>query len=1044
MESVSLKPGLYERLIDEELAELLQSHPDLGKTLEKLDDEGETAFFSQFLGRLMREVLPQSSNQHRIGLINRLVELIAAEDGLDYTLRRRLLAEPKSLLTQVRPPGQNEPWPHPETPLSISSLLTGSGDDPPLEREIRAELQSCDRVDILISFIKWSGLSLLLSAFEAIEAGGIPVRIITTSYMGASDPAAIEWLARRRNVSLRVSYDTERTRLHAKAYHFIRETGYSTAYIGSANMSRPAMTSGLEWTVKVTAQDMPHVLARFAAEFETYWRHESFVPYDPEDAAQVERFRGAIDGVRNPSENNGTRFFADLKPHPFQERVLEALDAARIDGSHRNLVVAATGTGKTVMAAFDYARFRRRNPEHSRLLFVVHRKEILLQARDCFRAVLRDFNFGELLVDGERPTQWDAVFATVQSLSQQRIWERFGQDYFHFMIIDEAHRGAAPSYRPLFLNLLPQVMLGLSATPERMDGTPILPDFDNRFAAEIRLPEALEEKLLCPFHYFGVTDPVSTADERFWRNGRYDTNELENVYTGDDINARLRLDAIQGAIRRYHPDLEGTRALGFCAGVRHANYMATNFREMGYSAETILGDTPSADRASRLQDFRQGRLQFLFVVDVLSEGVDVPDINLVLFLRPTESLTVFLQQLGRGLRHAPGKECLTVLDFVGQVHRRYRIDRKLSALLRNTRRRIDREIEREFPNLPPGCSIQFERVAREHVLENIRQSLGNLNAFIPEVIRTFEAETGRPLTFRNFIEETDIAPLEVLKNKTWSEWKDIADGTSTVNDPQLSDTRKALRRFVLRTDREILGKAHQLTTARVAEDPTSYGISDEEAAMLHYLLWSGNGEQLGVQNYQESFQRWIDNPAAAADLAEIIDWRRTRMPYPTFPAELPFPCLLDIHAAYGLREITAAFGKASLKTLGPAGVGVIHCEDKRIYLHLVTFRKEERDFAPTTRYKDYPVSPTVLHWESQSNTARDHSTGQNYLHFQERGYTILFFARLEKRIDGETAPYIFLGPASSLVSCEGDRPIQMLWELEHPMPAELFEEARTA
>lgn len=1044
MGGTSLNPGLYERLLDEELAELLQGCPELGATLEKLDDEGEAAYFSQFLGRLMREVLPQADHGRRLGLVNRLIDLLAAEDGLEYTRRRRLLAAPRALLTQVRPAGQDAPWPHPETPLSISSLLTGAADDPPLEREIRTELQSCDRVDILVSFIKWSGLSLLLPAFEEIEARGVPVRIITTSYMGASDPAAIEWLARRRNVSLRISYDTERTRLHAKAYHFVRGSGFSTAYIGSANMSRPAMTSGLEWTVKVTAQDMPHVLDRFAAEFETYWRHESFAPYDPHDPAQVERFRGAIESVRNPADDAGPRFFADLKPHPFQERVLEALEAARLDGSHRNLVVAATGTGKTVMAAFDYARFRRRHPGESRLLFVVHRKEILVQARDCFRAVLRDFNFGELLVDGHRPARWDAVFASVQSLRQQRPWERLGRNHFQFIIVDEAHHGAALSYRPLFEHLAPAVLLGLSATPERMDGSSILPDFDNRFAAEIRLPEALEEKLLCPFHYFGVTDPVATADERFWRNGRYDTAELENVYTGDDISARLRLDAIMTSIRRYHPDLASTRAVGFCAGVRHAEYMARNFRQQGLSAQTILGDTPAAERASRLEDFRQGRLRFLFVVDVLSEGIDVPEINLVLFLRPTDSLTVFLQQLGRGLRHAPEKDCLTVLDFVGQVHRRYRIDRKLGALLRHARRRIDREIERDFPNLPPGCSIQFERVAREHVLENIRHSLGNLNAFVPEAIRTFEAETGRPLTFGDFIGEADLDPVELLRNKTWSEWKDLAAGTATAADPDLADTRRALRRFTLRTDRGLLDKVRRLTSSRVAEAPDDYGLSQQQAAMIHYLLWSGNGRQLGVTSYRESFQRWLDNPGAAADLAEIIDWRRARSPYPTFPADLPFPCPLRVHAAYGLREITAAFGKADLETSGPAGTGVIHLDDRRVYLHLVTFRKEDRDFAPTTRYQDYPVSPTVLHWESQRGTARDHVAGQNYLHFRRRGYTILFFARLEKRVGGETAPYVFLGPAKDLLSCEGDRPIQMLWELGHPMPAELFEAARPA
>ena len=222
-------PELYERLLDEELAELLRDHPELSYTLEKLDAESEPSAYSRFIEQLLLPALPGTKPGTRLELINRLVVLLAARDGLEYTKCRRLLSEPKTLLTQLRPAGQSSPWPQPETPISISSLLTGSADDPPLEREIRTELLSCDRVDILVSFVKWSGLSLLMSAFEEIEMRSVPVRIITTSYMGASDPHAIEWLAKRRNVSIRISYDTERTRLHAKAYHFHRASGYTTA-----------------------------------------------------------------------------------------------------------------------------------------------------------------------------------------------------------------------------------------------------------------------------------------------------------------------------------------------------------------------------------------------------------------------------------------------------------------------------------------------------------------------------------------------------------------------------------------------------------------------------------------------------------------------------------------------------------------------------------------------------------------------------------------------------------------------------------------------
>jgi superfamily II DNA or RNA helicase len=1035
-----LATGIYDRLLDEELAGLLLKHPELVAPLEKLDDEYASQAYSQFIGQLLRAVLPSARPQARLDLVNRLVELISAEDGLDYVRRKKLIAGAKTVLRQVRSAQQAAPFAEPETPLSVSSLLTGAAQDPQLDREIRAEMLTADRVDILVSFIKWTGLSLLLSAFEDLEARSIPVRIITTSYMGASDPRAVEWLAARSNVSVKVSYDTERTRLHAKAYHFFRNSGFSTAYIGSANMSRPAMTSGLEWTVKVTAQDLPHILERFAAEFDTYWQQPDFTLFD---VNRPERFREAIAHFRNVNDVETPRFFADIKPHPFQERVLEALEAARLAGSFRNLVVAATGTGKTVMAAFDFARFQKRHPSAARLLFVAHRKEILLQARDCFRAVLRDFNFGEVLVDGHRPSQWNHVFASVQSLSSNRIWETLGPEHHQYVVIDEAHHGTAASYRPLFEEIRPCIRLGLSATPERMDGSSILPDFDNQFAAEIRLPEALEEKLLCPFHYFGVSDPVSTADESFWRNGKYDVERLEEVYTGDDINALNRLNAIFGALSRYQPDVDGTRAIGFCAGVRHAEFMSRKFTEHGFKADFVVGTTASDERGRKLADFKAGRLNFLFAVDVFSEGVDIPDINLVMFLRPTESLTVFLQQLGRGLRHAQDKDCLVVLDFVGQAHRRYRLDRKFAALLRNTRRRIDSEIEADFPNLPPGCSIQLERVAKEHVLANIRQSLGNLQAFVPEAIRTFTAETGLDLSFKNFISETGLSAVELLKSKTWSEWKDLAAGTETVKDPDLESARKALCKLASRTDVEFLRKASAVSVSKVAETPAKYGLSEREAAALHYSLWSKDGKSLGVTSYQKSFAKWLMNKTAATDLAEIVEWRSHVHPYPIRTIELPYPCHLRLHASYGLREITAAFGKASLATSGPAGTGVIHVEAQKTYLHLITFKKEDRDFAPTTRYKDYPISGNTLHWETQSGTSQASATGQNHIHAKERGYTILFFARLEKRIDGESAPYVYLGPAESLMSYEGERPIKMVWKLKYAMPAEMFEAART-
>ncbi|WPJ98091.1 DUF3427 domain-containing protein [Coraliomargarita algicola] len=1031
-----LEVGIYERLLDTELSDALGSNPELISILRKIDDEAAPHTYAQFIAQLLQQALRSTKAEARIPLLNQIIELLAATDGLEYIERNRLLSDSKNLLTEVN--HSKTALPRPQTPLSTSALLTGLGNDPALEHELRAEMATADRVDILVSFIKWSGLRLLIPSFERLAQRKIPIRILSTSYMGASDPVALEWLSKLPNVDVRLSYDTGGTRLHAKAYHFIRNSGYSTAYIGSANMSHAAMTQGLEWTVKVTAQDMPHILSRFVAEFATYWESNEFEVYEEKEFV---RFRKAINDYKL-RKNAGPQFFADITPKPFQQRILEALAIAREAGSSRNLVVAATGTGKTVISALDYKQFAEAKNTKPPMLFVVHRKEILETALGCFRTVLKDQNFGELLVDGIEPTEWTHVFASVQSLNNKKPWQNYGTKHFEYVIVDEAHHGTANSYRALFEHLHPQILLGLTATPERMDGSSILPDFDDRFAAEIRLSEALEEKLLCPFHYFGVTDSIDLTDDRFWTNGRYDSRELEAVLSGDDIRAKTRVDTVLQAIERYQPDLSDVRAIGFCAGVKHAQYMADHFNQAGIPSAVLLGSTARDIRAERLRAFREGRLTFLFTVDVLSEGVDIPEINLVLFLRPTESLTVFLQQLGRGLRHAINKDCLTVLDFVGQTHRKYRLDTKFAALLSRKRQRIDKEIENDFPNLPPGCSIQLERVARERVLSKIKEVLNNLKQFIPEVIQTWDEEQSKPLTFGNFIEATELSPIEVLSKKTWSEWKALAHQKAPPRDPDIKTARKALPRLVLRNDPDLLSNFQKLNQDPKVEEATqTYGR--QQATAMHYIMWGQKGENVGVDSAEGSFSKWQSNPSVAADAAEIAAWKQSKHTASIRNIQLPYPCDLKLHAQYGSAEIKAALDLSSIDKTGPTGQGVIHIEPLKTYVHLVTFNKDESDFSPTTQYRDYPISRTKLHWESQSNTSQSSKTGQNYIHFRERGYTILFFARLNKRQERETSPFIFLGSAKELLNYEGNRPISMTWELDHPIPAELFEEARS-
>lgn len=1033
--------GIYEQLLDEALQEALAQRPELRRVFSKIDPEEQPAIYASFVARVLEQALREESDpEQRLALCNRLLGTVAAEPGKGHLKKRCLVPESKPLLLEITPPHYGQSGlPRPHTSLAESSLFTGSPQEPQLAHELLEEMRSADGVDILVSFIKWSGLRLLMPAFEDLRDRQVPVRLITTSYMGASDAPAVEWLAKLPNVQVRVSYDTKRTRLHAKAYHFRRQSGFSTAYIGSANMSQAAITSGLEWNLKVTAQDMAHVLRKFTAEFEAYWNSREFVPFDPQ---QPEQFRSALARAKN-RDASGPALFFDLTPHPFQERILEALERER--SSHdrwRNLVIAATGTGKTVVAAFDFKRFFDKTQKQAKLLFLAHRQEILQQALATFRNILRDQNFGELQVGPFEASRMEHLFCSVGMLANRRLWEQVGSGFYDYIVVDEAHHGTASSYRPIFDHFTPQILLGLTATPERMDGDNVAADFGNRFAAEIRLPEALEEKLLCPFHYFGIADPIAINGDQFWRNGKYDVAALENVYVLDPARARQRVGAIITALHRYEPDVASLKGIGFCVTIRHAKYMAEQFSQHGIPSAAFTSNSDSDQCADLLARLKSGQLNFLFTVDKLSEGVDVPEINTVLFLRPTESLTVFLQQLGRGLRHAPEKDCLTVLDFVGQAHRRYRIDTKLKALLPRHRFSIDREVEQDFHHLPAGCAIQLDRLSRQYVLENIRENLGRLAVQVPDRLQTFTSETGQELTFGNFIRYHDYEPEVLLAKESWSEWKAKAQLAPIPVDHDLARLKKALiRAAFINGPREAALLRQVLAMLAAGQVAAALELAGSSAMLLYYRIWGDKAEKVGVASLADAFQRLAANPSVCADLDEILAWTLDSTEVAGIAPELPFFVPLELHAQYGNKEIQAAFGRANLESAGQTGVGSFHFADTKTYALLVTFQKTEKEFSPSTMYADYLISRELLHWESQANTAQHHTDGQNLIHHQERGYTILVFARGQKKRNNVTVPFTYLGPVN-MVSYESERPIKMVWRLRYAMPVEMFEDNR--
>lgn len=646
-----LSPGLYEQIINTALKHELSEVPDARKSAAPIDKAEASKVLAQYLADVVQKGLDNVVDNggdlsKQIGLVNQIVDLIQNITGeTDFAVlgvdqrAEQLLALLREQDPRLAVGKTAADLSRPETSIAQSSLFTGAIHEPQMYTELKKEIVSADRIDMLVSFIKWSGLRLLIDELREFTQNGGQLRIITTSYMGATDVKAIEELHKLSNTQIKISYDTERTRLHAKAYIFYRNTGFTTAYVGSSNLSNAAISGGLEWNVKVTRKDLPETIDKVNATFESYWNSPEFECYTE---GQKERLVRALKAEKYFEANETEVYTMDIAPYSYQQEILDKLEAERtVRGYTRNLVVAATGTGKTVISALDYKRFCKQNPgKPCRLLFVAHREEILRQSLYTFRAVLKDANFGELFVGNHRPESIDHLFLSIQTFNSQDFASKTALDFYDYIIVDEFHHAAAPTYQKLLVCYQPQILLGLTATPERMDGKSILPYFNNRIAAEIRLPEAIDRKLLCPFQYFGVTDTVDLNTLK-WSAGGYDKGELSNIYTLSGAIANRRADMVVSSLLKYVTDIDEVRGLGFCVSVDHAEFMSRYFDSHGIPSIFLTGKSSEEERKTAKAGLVNGEIRFIFVVDIYNEGVDIPKVNTVLFLRPTESLTIF-------------------------------------------------------------------------------------------------------------------------------------------------------------------------------------------------------------------------------------------------------------------------------------------------------------------------------------------------------------------------------------------------------------------
>ena len=1058
--------GIYEQLITQLVEQNLDR--DAFYVGERTLEAGEAAtLLSRFLTRIIEIAMDSVPNgdsriHEQIKLANTIVQWLSQHIRDEELISENLLDSQGKILTALfdksNPIAADLPKYvesiMPITGLSQSELFCGSNVGISLETEIKREIQSSDKIYWLVSFIKWAGIRIFKNELEAFTRSGKQLKIITTSYMGATDAKAVEFLASLPNTEVKLSYNTNRERLHAKSYLFMRNTGFHTGYIGSSNLSHSALTSGLEWNLKITSQEIPHIIEKSLSTFETYWESPDFEHFDGK-AESKEKLHNALQEAKGSFNNTAPSFYFDIKPHSHQQTILEKLQVEReLHNRYRNLVVAATGTGKTIISAFDFARFYVKNPE-AKFLFIAHREEILKQAQGAYRGVLKNSNFGELWVGNNKPSKYHHLFASIQSLNSQMSNPldtlTLSEDYFDYIVIDEVHHIAAKSYREVLKHFSPRILLGLTATPERHDGTDILSDFCHVIAAEIRLPEAINQRYLSPFQYFAIDDDTDLTQIK-WSKGRYDIAELTNLYTYKDQRVLRILQSLDEIVT----DISEMRALAFCVSKEHANFMAKKFTLKNIACGVLTSDN-SKDREIMQQRLKSKQINVLFVVDIFNEGVDIPELDTLLFLRPTESLTIFLQQLGRGLRLTDNKECCTILDFVGNSRPEYDFSHKFRALVGKTNQAIAKEVKQGFPHLPLGCRIELQEKTQTMILKNISQATLNKSRLINLIIN-FPHVTHLPLTLKNFLHINpnitleDIYKVKVGKFGGWQALIAISKNKAIDESKQAlyaAYYRAINNRLMICTSISYLRFIKALCDNNFALPLTNFTgdtVNSEHlfTLMCHYDFWDKAGKQAGFNRLEESIKALRDK-SLQKELSEVIDILIEQLEVSEFAMPKVGNPMVDtsplkMHVRHPKEHIFVAFGESVFSRKSSSREGVLNIADANTELLFVTLNKNENQFSATTMYHDYAMSPTLFHWQTQNSAKPESGRGLGYIKQKENNKTFILFVREQaKDENGKTMGFVNFGPVD-FVKYEGSQPMNITWKLKHPMPAYLWHE----
>lgn len=922
--------------------------------------------------------------------------------------------------------------------------------------QLKNELLTCDSFDIIVSFIRGSGLNMLVNTLNILRDLGVKGRIITSTYMNVTQPEALRKLMEYENIDVKVYQSSKLDdSFHTKAYLFHRMNSMSSVIIGSSNITKAALKTGEEWNIRTYEKASDSVYVKTQARYDMLWESDKVVELNESLISKYENFIEVNKVLRPISQSFNINKTDDnvFKPNSMQKEAIKNLLLSIEKGHKRGIAIAATGTGKTFLSAMTAEKL---NP--SNVLFIAHRNELLESGIKTFKKIFNKEKESEFVkYKANQRVIKKFTFASIQTLVKDI--ELMQKDDFDIIIIDEFHHATATNYMKVINYFKPRFLLGLTATPERTDNGDVYELAEYNVISDVRLKHALESELLVPFQYYGISDEtVDLAD----RDG-IDVDEITKR-----LSTNKRVKFIIKKINQY--TLSGPmKAIGFCQNIKHAYYMNEEFKKRGYHSIVLTGSNSDEERQDAIKDLQDDDkyLEIIFTVDLFNEGVDIPQINLILFLRPTESSIIFTQQLGRGLRTHDDKEYLTVLDFVTNDRKNYLVPIALSGDQNFIgKEKLKSLVENNFNNLSDNVHIELDYKTKEEILKTIdrtsfyiAENIKKEAKLFLEQIRLINKDNERNLKiidFHNYENAPDLFMMFGGTYKTLSALNKAIKADSEV-DKEIIESK--MYTWVMKELTKLLPIRRIIDYIVIIEVLINKTIKFEEVVAIveetfqieaskylksNILIAMKRTETLLFSKQaQFSFDDTLNQLSTKISVSNNL--KEELIEYLTFgilsyqkefDSELlnqEFP--LKLYKEYSQHEVAAIVGYD--KSIYSWRDGVKQFNDNH-YL-FVNLKKNADNVKEHLLYDDYFIDETHFHWQSQNKTSRKSKTGQQYINHVKDNKKIFLFVRRATNEEGIVLPFYYMGEMEFL-SAKGDNPISIEWKLKNAVPKKLLDE----